>query len=331
LATGTSGIGVYGEATNVGSVTNYGGRFKAQGSSGTGVSGEATGTSGTGVSGFAVNNGDVTNWGGQFKAFGKWGLGVYGYASGESGKGVYGFASKTGAVTNYGGYFKAQGKWGQGVHGEATGRDGQGVHGEATGAYGQGVRGEATGEYGNGVLGVSSQHHAVTGQTYSTTGGYAGAFYSPSNNGNGIYVRGKIVKTGTVSFVEPHPTDETKAIVYIGLEGGEAGTYSRGTATLQGGRAWIDLPEHFQLVTSTEGLTVQVTPNGSCNGLYVASRSNSHIEVRELGNGTSEVSFDWIIHGVRTGHENYDPITSDPAIIGPLNEAVNPPEPMGSQ
>jgi hypothetical protein len=132
-------------------------------------------------------------------------------------------------------------------------------------------------------------------------------------------VNGNISKTGTVSFVERHPNDSSKAIVYVSLEGGEAGTYCRGAAVLQNGTARIELPEHFSLVTSNEGLTVQVTPNGPCNGLYVASRSNTFIEVSELGNGTSNVSFDWIVHGTRKGYESYDPITSDPDLLKALD------------
>jgi hypothetical protein len=119
--------------------------------------------------------------------------------------------------------------------------------------------------------------------------------------------------------VERHPADSTKAIVYVSLEGGEAGTYCRGTAVLQNGTARIELPEHFSLVTSNEGLTVQVTPTGPCNGLYVASRSNTFIEVSELGNGISNVSFDWIVHGIRKGYESYDPITSDPDLLKALD------------
>jgi hypothetical protein len=134
-------------------------------------------------------------------------------------------------------------------------------------------------------------------------------------------VHGNIYKTGSVSFVERHPIDSSKAIVYVSLEGSEHGTYCRGTAVLQNGTAVIDLPEHFSLVTNNEGLTVQVTPNGPCNGLYVTSRSNTFIEVSELGSGTSNVSFDWIVHGIRKGFEVYDPITTDPALIKALDEA----------
>jgi hypothetical protein len=145
-------------------------------------------------------------------------------------------------------------------------------------------------------------------------------FWGDTTLGNNLTVNGNISKTGTVSFVERHPADTSKAIVYVSLEGGEAGTYCRGTAVLRNGTAIIELPEHFTFVTSNEGLTVQVTPNGPCNGLYVASRTNTFIVVNELGNGTSNVSFDWIVHGIRKGYESYDPISSDPALLEALDE-----------
>lgn len=65
---------------------------------------------------------------------------------------------------------------------------------------------------------------------------------------------------GVKFFIEQHPTDPTKEIAYAALEGPEAGTYIRGSAELKDGQAVIALPEHFALVTSEEGLTVQLTP-----------------------------------------------------------------------
>jgi hypothetical protein len=162
------------------------------------------------------------------------------------------------------------------------------------------------------------------GIKFFTGGGFpavAIGYWGNTTIGNNLTVQGSIYKTGGVSFLERHPADPSKAIVYVSLEGGEHGTYCRGTAVLQNGTAMINLPEHFSLVTNNEGLTVQVTPNGPCNGLYVASRSSTFIEVSELGNGTSNVSFDWTVHGIRKGFESYDPITNDPALIKALDEA----------
>lgn len=75
-AAGSSGLGVYGVASNSGWVTNYGGFFTAAGSDGRGVYGEASGITGYGVVG---------------RASGSSGRGVYGRAMGSSGQGVRGY------------------------------------------------------------------------------------------------------------------------------------------------------------------------------------------------------------------------------------------------
>jgi hypothetical protein len=124
----------------------------------------------------------------------------------------------------------------------------------------------------------------------------------------GIFVKGDIFKTGSCSFVEDHPTNPSKEIVYVCLEGGETGTYIRGSAQLIDGAAVIQLPEHFSMVTSSEGLTVQVTPTSDCNGLYVLSKSPTEIVVKELNGGTSDATFDYLVNGVRKGYEDFQPI-----------------------
>jgi len=112
--------------------------------------------------------------------------------------------------------------------------------------------------------------------------------------------------TGTKNFVQPHPTDPTKEIVYVSLEGPEAGTYIRGTAELVDGEAVIELPEHFGLVTSDEGLTVQLTPLGGWLQLYVVERSPRRLVVREA-NG-KDGRFDYLVQGVRRGYEGHQVI-----------------------
>jgi hypothetical protein len=121
-----------------------------------------------------------------------------------------------------------------------------------------------------------------------------------------IRIDGNILKTGTNSFVQPHPTDPTKEIVYISLEGPEAGTYIRGTAQLVNGEAMISLPEHFSLVTSDEGLTVQLTPVGEWLQLYVVEKGTHHVIVHEANGKNGQ--FDYMVQGVRKGYENHQVI-----------------------
>jgi hypothetical protein len=113
---------------------------------------------------------------------------------------------------------------------------------------------------------------------------------------------------GTKYFVEDHPTDLNKEIIYACLEGSEVGTYYRGSAQLINGEAIVLLPEHFGFVTTENNLTAQVTPRGNCNGLYVEFVSTQKLVVKELQGGKSNVQFDYLIQGIRKGYENHDVI-----------------------
>lgn len=128
-----------------------------------------------------------------------------------------------------------------------------------------------------------------------------------SNNGN-FWVLGDISANGTKNFIMEHPNDPSKEIVYVCLEGGEAGTYIRGSAELTNGKGVINLPEHFSLVTSDNNLTTQITPRENCNGIYVVSSTTKQIIVKELMDGKSNAKFDYFVQGIRKGYENYSVI-----------------------
>lgn len=121
-----------------------------------------------------------------------------------------------------------------------------------------------------------------------------------------VSVTGNLSVSGVKNFVQDHPTDLTKEIVYTALEGGEAGTYIRGTAKLVNGKAMIELPEHFSLVTDQEGLTIHLTPRNEWLQLYVVELDTRQSVVREAQGKSGE--FDYIIHGVRKGYKHYQVI-----------------------
>src|SRR6266700_2556310 len=183
----------------------------------------------------------------------------------------------------------------------ATGTDGaDGV--DASSDRGIGVRG--TSDSSIGVLGESSsgigvQGNGGTGVLGESHGGFAGQF-----DGN-VQVNGNltVTGTGTKAFVQAHPTDPDKEIVYVTLEGGEAGTYVRGSGQLQSGKAVLALPEHFGLVTETSGLTVQLTPRGEWLQLYVVELDTVQLIVREAQGKSG--AFDYLIQGVRRGSEQH--------------------------
>ncbi len=108
------------------------------------------------------------------------------------------------------------------------------------------------------------------------------------------------------SFIQAHPVDERKEVVYMALEGGEAGTYVRGTARLCEGEAVIALPEHFSLVTSEEGLSIQLTPRDEWLQLYAVRLNTEKIIVQETQGKSGQ--FDYLLQGVRKGYENHQSI-----------------------
>ncbi len=297
---GLKGISKYGKGL-------YGdGQYGVYGDGYYGVWGNATGY---GLVGLGTYNG--------IYGYGREGTGVYGSSYNSTGasfsttNGYYGLtASQYGKYGGYGVY--AYSKEGTGVYGNSWNGTG-GYFSSSNGYYG--VQGYGSRGYG----GVFTGYGGLYASGYP---GYAGYF-----SGN-VYVAGNIYKSGSVSFVEDHPTDPTKQIVYVSLEGGENGVYIRGSAQLNNGEATVKLPEHFSLVASQEGLTVQVTPTGETRGLFIVSKSPTEIVVKEIGGGTSGVTFDYLVNGIRKGHENYQPIQDR---LPNAPEPVMPKEPIDRQ
>ncbi len=112
--------------------------------------------------------------------------------------------------------------------------------------------------------------------------------------------------TAEKGFVHEHPHDPTKELVYVCLEGGEAGTYIRGSAKLHNGEARVELPEHFALVTNAEGVTAILTPVGSYLQLYIAEQAADHLLVREASGKNGQ--FNYLVQGIRKGFEDHQVI-----------------------
>lgn len=139
-------------------------------------------------------------------------------------------------------------------------------------------------------------------------GSKAGPLFVNYESRKPVRIGGNLEVQGAKSFVQAHPTDLTKEIVYISLEGPEAGTYIRGTAQLINGESVVVLPEHFAAVTNDEGLTVQLTCLDECNGLRVVSKSTKQIVIKELMGGKSHAHFDYLVQGIRKGYEDHQVI-----------------------
>ena len=176
-----------------------------------------------------------------------------------------------------------------------------------------GVRGESPDGYG--VVGVGHSYgvsgfltNLTTGETIA--GGQLGSnFGADPGSGTapwGVFAQGDIGASGTKHFIDPHPSDPSKAISYVSLEGPEAGTYFRGRGRFENGIARIPVPEHFRLVTDPKGLSVQVTPIGAMATVAVLSVGLEEIVVQSSRN----VEFFYVVQGVRATFKDLDALTS---------------------
>ena len=165
-----------------------------------------------------------------------------------------------------------------------------------------GIFSETISSGGTGVLGFASHSD---GSNKGVSG------FTNSQNGYGVFSGGDYGGTGAKYFVQPHPYDPSKEIRFVCLEGNESGTYFRGSSRLENGRAYIDVPEEFRLVSELDGLTVQVTAMGPNAGLWVESKDLDRIVV--VGNGN--VEFDYFVNGVRRGFADLELIRENYAYV----------------
>jgi len=179
--------------------------------------------------------------------------------------------------------------------------------------YDSAVRAE-NGHGGNAVLGLSTNNGtinaaSVVGDLFDTSGNFqaSGAlgFLGSGSVIYGVFASGDMGATGTKPFVEPHPTDASKVIRYVALEGPEAGTYFRGRGRFQNGQAIIDVPESFRIVTDEEGLTVQITPIGA--GFTMTTVVSADLD-QIVFRGNHDVEFYYIVHGVRKAYKDWQVI-----------------------
>ena len=76
-----------------------------------------------------------------------------------------------------------------------------------------------------------------------------------------------------------------------------------GTESLTNGQAVVGIDPLFASTINLDDYHVFLTPLGDCQGLYVANKTPTRFEVRELGGGSANVSFDYRIVAHRLGYE----------------------------
>jgi hypothetical protein len=245
----------------------------------------------TGAYGLAYGPGPVSGLHGETRSTTDGAIGVFGEASGTSGV-TYGVRGSNASI----------------VAGSAAvfGQSGTAAW-TSPYAVNSGVRGASDGgTFSFGVLGEGTTR-GVHGARLNSSGGTLTSGVLGYTGTSGVHSFNDITAIGVKSFVEPHPTDPGRQIVYIAMEGPEAGTYFRGRGRFDGKSAVIVVPESFRLVTEEEGLTVQITPIGPPTAVGVASMDLNQIVVE----ANRDVEFSYLVQGVRHRHGQFEPIQAN--------------------
>jgi hypothetical protein len=313
---GPGGTGIRGNGGAVGvegignAVNGSGGRFTSTATPGLSVSlADASNNEGVNASGgitagsFTSSFAGSTGLLGTGVSYGVRGSGnLYGghFAGGNDSAavGVYGYSTLgTGVKGNGGAGNGAQFDTNGGAHATLATSDGFGINASGPGSYG--------GYLSNGSPWFSYAYVPFQGDgVYAWGQSIGGEFRNFSSGSYALvgYSTYKIIGSGSVSFVQNHPEDPSKVIVYAAPEGDEVAVYTRGSGRLTDGEARVALGETFALVANPDiGLTATVTPVGDPVPLSVASKSTHELVVRGPAGSTAE--FDYIVWGLRIGFE----------------------------
>lgn len=223
------------------------------------------------------------------------GPGIVGRATGKTANALMGFAESSSGANN-------------GLVGRTESSDGTGVRGYAAAAAGNNIGTVGITDSTDGV-GVEGRATASSGQnfgvkgTVNSSGGYG--LYTPDD----CKVEGDLQVSGTKNFVQAVETPAgEKEVAYTAVEAGTPMTEASDVAEMTDGRAEVDLPEHFEMVTSEdEPLNVQITPYATEKVQpQVVDRSTDRIVVEDFSDTDYDYTFAYTVKGTREGFEDRD-------------------------
>jgi hypothetical protein len=155
------------------------------------------------------------------------------------------------------------------------------------------------------ALEVHEISKAITGGTTTLTYHTDSAWQSsaPTNNAfttttQGIELNLDTIVDGslsatTKSFDIKHPTKEGMRLHHGSLEGPEHGVYHRGV----GASSVVELPDYWTGLVDEDSITVQLTPKGSFQQLFIRKVEGNKVHVDAVDGG--ELSFYYNIYGTR--------------------------------
>ena len=155
---------------------------------------------------------------------------------------------------------------------------------------------------GTGNLRCSADEFRVTNAAANETiiathaNGSVDLYYDDSKklatNSGGVTITGQLSAT-TKSFLIDHPTKPGKKLRHGSLEGPENGVYIRG----KGDSNIIELPEYWTKLVDEDSITVQLTPIGKHQHIYVESIKNNtvHVQSDETRKNSNDLEYFYLI------------------------------------
>ena len=213
-------------------------------------------------------------------------IGITSYGGGPAGgfSGLYGDDAATDDTTVNAGV-NALTATGTGVFAAASGADATAVEGFTSGASSVGIYGDSTafqGVVGEGVDGVVGICMGSTGDEFEGEG-TSGENYHVNCDGTASV----IVHTRDGGYANPTFEQTAQAVIE-----------DYGEARLVDGVASVRLdPAFSSVITDRTSYLVFLTPDGDTNGLFVAQKTMSGFEVREVRGGRDSLTFDYRIVG----------------------------------
>jgi len=121
---------------------------------------------------------------------------------------------------------------------------------------------------------------------------YHDALTKLATTATGVDITGQLSAT-TKSFLIDHPTKPGKKLRHGSLEGPENGVYIRGKSDSN----IIELPEYWTELIDEDSITVQLTPIGKHQHIYVESIKNNviHIQSDEARKNTNNLEYYYLI------------------------------------
>jgi hypothetical protein len=175
-----------------------------------------------------------------------------------------------------------------------------GVWGDSPGA---GLLGSS--DAGNALSGFNNSDNSATILGFNDTASTSGALLLVQSNSGDCSIDSSGTLTCSGSIGAAMPLKDGRRVAEYAMQSPENWSEDFGSARLVNGVAIVKLePTFAQTVNTGIEYHVFLTPSGDCKGLYVQQKSTASFEVRELGGGTSSISFDYRIVAKRLGQES---------------------------